>query len=284
MVKYAYSHIGKIARVAHSTLARKKFLLMIAYFDESGKPESKPIVSMSALVSTELKWRRFEVSWRKILRSFGAPVDETFNLPYFHMTDYESPNAAPYKDWKKCKRIEFASKLSSLIKRDIMFGCVHSMAVADWNKTIGPHIPTQFRKNQGWYMFLFQSCLQEIDRRVPVMRHDDIACVLDTNAEAEPAARDFYEHLKRFKKWEQRFGSITYGNSVKLCPLQAADMVAFEGRRRTYHHVIEQNGRPVSKLLISLAEKNQIDVSSYSRKKLLEYDHDWRRLLDGLEL
>jgi hypothetical protein len=229
MSNSASSPVLKLARMTHAASSRKKLLLMIAYFDESGKPEDKPIVSLSAVVSSHLKWRRFEVSWRKLLEEYRAPINSTFQLRYFHMTDYETCQALPYKNWKKQKRIEFAAKLASLIKRDIIFGCVHSLVVKDWNETVGPHIPTKFRKNQGWYMFLLQSCLQDIARSVLVKKHEDIACVMDTNQEAAPAAISFYEGLKKEKGWERRFGAIAYDSSVKLCPLQAADMLAFEG-------------------------------------------------------
>lgn len=274
--------VQRLARVAHPVSSQQKWLAMIAYFDESGKPEDKPVVTLAALVSTELKWRRFEVSWMKILREYGAPIHPVLQLPYFHMTDYESGKVAPYNTWKRQKRIEFISKLASIIKRDIVFGCSHALVIKDWDDTLPSYVPTQFRKKQGWYIFLLRSVLEDIAKFVPAMKHEDIACIFDTNKEAAPAAKSFYEALKIHKGWERRFGSATYGNSVQLSPLQAADILAFEGRRVVHNKVINNEARPVSKLLISLCEKRQITLARYSREVLLQYGEKWREFVDSM--
>jgi hypothetical protein len=162
---------------------------MIAYFDESGMPEDKKVVTLAGVVAPELKWHRFDVRWSNALRTFKAPVHKKFGVPWFHMTDYESPYADTYKDWRKDKKIRFASELAGITKDAITFGTTHSLVVSYWNEIIVPSLGNSVRKKRGWYIFLLQGVLIDIANFVRVPRHETIACVFDESKVFSNAAK-----------------------------------------------------------------------------------------------
>jgi len=270
-----WTPVKQISRVAHPGSSRVRLLAaLIAYFDESGKPDDRPVVSLAAVVAVEPKWFRFEVSWKKALHDYGAPSDKTFKVPFFHMTDFESRHAKPYGKWNKNKRIGFVSKLASIVNRTILFGSVHSLVVEEWNEIIVPHL-SKYEEQRGWYIFLLQYVLADIAKMVKVPRHESIACVFDTNNEVSHAAKLHFDGLKKFQKWENLFGSATYESSVKFSPLQAADMLAFEGRMAVHNKIIDGGARPIRKLLDSLQASGRVKVARYDREGLSEFRKHW---------
>lgn len=248
---------------------------MIAYFDESGMPDDKPIVTVAAFVARDLKWRRFDVRWMDTLREFEAPIHKTLGVRWFHMTDFESPHAEPYNEWKKEKRISFASTLAGVTKDAITFGSSHSLVVSDWNEIIVSKLENKYKQKRGWYIFLLQGVLEDIARFVQVPRHETIACVFDENKEFAHAAKLHYTSLKQSKNWQHIFGSATYDRSPLYPGLQAADMLAFEGRLAVENKVLNDDARPIRKLLANLTDRKQITIGRYTRNDLVKFHDQW---------
>jgi hypothetical protein len=64
------------------------------YYDASGTDRdlSRPLV-VAGLLSTELRWRRFEREWEGVLKQF--------NVPYSHMKEFaHSVDGSPFEKWK----------------------------------------------------------------------------------------------------------------------------------------------------------------------------------------
>jgi len=270
-----WTPVKQILRVAHPALAEERLVTaLIAYFDESGKPDDRPVVSLGAFVATDLKWRKFEVQWRKALYDYKVPIHKKYKIPYFHMTDFESPKSKDYGKWDKNKKIGLISKLASIINRTIVFGSVHSLIVDQWNEIICPDL-TDYEEQRGWYLFLLQEVLNDIGEMVRVPQYENIACVFDTNNEVSHAAITQFELLKKFRKWGSVFGSSTYANSIQFSPLQAADILAFEGRMTVHNKIIDGGMRPIRKLLDSLQAKGCITVAHSDREGLMKVKADW---------
>lgn len=87
--------------------------LYSGFFDETGThPESK-IVGVAGFISNVENWEKFSVEWENALIEFGLKDDPG----YFHMTDFESRQASPYKDWSESVRHERFNKLLDIIAR-----------------------------------------------------------------------------------------------------------------------------------------------------------------------
>jgi hypothetical protein len=267
----------QIARVAHPSTSRKRLLAMIAYFDESGKPEDRPIVSLAAVVALDIKWFRFDVKWKRLLATNKAAIHPAENVRWFHMTDF-SKRAAPYNEWSEQKRISFSASLARATKDAIVFGTCHSILVKDWNEVILPSLENSYKKKRGWYIFLLHAVLLDIANFVKVPRYERIACVFDENKEVSYAAKMHYEGLKQARGLQNTFGSSTYDRSPLIPGLQAADMLAFEGRRAVENKTLNNNLEPIRKLFENLTNRKQITVGRTTREDLIKFHNDWMRV------
>lgn len=198
------------------------------------------------------------------------------------MTDF-SKREPPYNNWSETKRIKFCAAIAEAIKDTIVFGTVHSLVVKDWNEVIVPALETPFKKKRGWYIFLMQAMLVDIEQFVKPSRYDRIACVFDGNKEVSNAAECHYNGLKESRRWEKLFGPYGVDNSVFVPGLQAADVLAFEGRRAVENKVLTDNADPIRKLLENLTEKKQVTVGRYTREDLVKFHNDWMRVREYRE-
>ncbi len=267
----------QIARVAHPSTSRKRLLAMIAYLDESGKPEDRPVVSLAALVALDTKWFRFDVNWKRILATNKAAIHPVQKVRWFHMTDF-SKRAAPYNEWTEQKRVSFSASLARTTKNAIVFGTCHSLLTKDWNDVVLPSFENPYKKKRGWYIFLMHAVLLDIAEFVRVPRYERIDCVFDENKEVSYAAKMHYDGLKQARGLENLFGSSTYDRSPLIPGLQAADMLAFEGRRAVENKALNNSSEPIRKLMENLTTRKQITVGRTTREDLIKFHSDWMRV------
>ena len=270
----------QIARISHPSDTRKRLLAMIAYFDESGKPDSSPVVSLAALVALDRKWFRFDVNWNKILTEHKVPIHKDFNRPYMHMKEF-GPRRPPYDRWSERKRVKFCISLARTIKDTIVFGACHSLVVNDWNEVIVPSLNNPFKKKRAWYIFLLQAIMTDIAAYMPLLapNHGPIACVFDQNHEVSYAAKMHYAGLKKARGWESIFGAESYDRSPKLPGLQAADVLAYVSRSVVKRKAIDGEANFSNKLFDNLTSKKQITVGRCTREDLTNFHSDWMKAL-----
>lgn len=283
MVKSAYlrepiTPTQQIARITHPSDAKKRLLAMIAYFDESGKPDDNPVVSLAALVAYDRKWFRFDTNWNKILTENKVPIHKDFNRPYMHMKDFV-PRNPPYNKWPEKKRIKFCTSLAKTIKDTILLGVCHTLAVKDWNEVIVPTLNNPYKKKRAWYIFLLQAIMVDIAAYMPHIASGRIACVFDQNHEVSYAAKMHYAGLKKARGWEHIFGAESYDRSPNLPGLQAADMLAHVSRSVVKNRIIEGDSDHSNKLFENMTSKKQITVGRCTREDLIKFHTDWMNAL-----
>ena len=81
------------------------------YFDESGTDSKSGVVGVAGIISDVSRWEAFSVEWEAAIIDFGLKDDPG----YFHMTDFESPHAAPHKDCLKKVKHERLNRLLDII-------------------------------------------------------------------------------------------------------------------------------------------------------------------------
>ncbi|MGP0593217.1 DUF3800 domain-containing protein [Nitrospira sp. T9] len=268
----AQSVVKQIIRAAHPFTSRERVSAVVfAYFDESGKPDHSPVVSLGAVVASERKWKDFEKEWMKELYLVKAPIHPRHNLPYFHMTDFESPDCKDYRHLNKDAREAFISSLAGIVNETISYGVVESLAVKDWNEIVMPHFLDSYRQNRGWYLFMLQNALIDIAYWTKNLSlHEPIACIFDTNNEVSYAATEHFNDIREndYCGIGHRFVSATFANSVQFCPLQAADILAYEGRKDIHNKYIDGGERPIRKLLQVLLKEGRLNISRSNREDL----------------
>ncbi len=267
----AWSAVQQILRVVHPMSSKWRLVAaVIAYFDESGKPDHSPVVSLGVVVAMENQWKKFETKWMKALYEARAPIHPRCHLPYFHMTDFESPDSKDYRHLSNGDKKTFISNLAGIVNETILYGVVDSLVVKDWEDIVMPHLDP-YKQKRGWYLFMLENALIDIAVWTRMLAlYEPIACVFDTNDEVSYAALQHFNEIKEHDRWDigSRFISATYANSVQFCPLQAADMLAYEGRKDIHNKVIDGGERPIRKLLDSLLKSRRINVARYDREGL----------------
>ena len=83
------------------------------------------ILSVGGFVSPAPRWSIIQNEWRKARAKAG--------VPYFHMTDFMSPNGRPYRDWTYKKREAFITRLLTLLNEHALFGVGVALAVHDFH-------------------------------------------------------------------------------------------------------------------------------------------------------
>lgn len=105
--------------------------MFVAYFDESGTPDSSHrVLTVAGFVSTVKKWARFETDWVRILEEAGLPRGTVF-----HMNKFAS-SRPPYECFKgqSERKAKFVHELVTCIKRNVnnAFSC--SVNLNDWDR------------------------------------------------------------------------------------------------------------------------------------------------------
>jgi hypothetical protein len=111
------------------------------------------------------------------------------------------------------------------------------------------------------YIFLLQSCLEDlVEYGEGLPNRKRIACIFDENNLVRFAARGHYADLMRARNWERLHEEATFKNKRDCVPLQAADMLAYEGYKDCVN-LIEGSPRPRRKLLGNLMKSNRIKLA-----------------------
>ena len=231
-----------------------------AYFDESGDPAhpDNEIFSLAWVVAPSNAWKKFSLAWNRILRRHKIDV--------MHMRDYEHC-LRQFKGWSKPQKEAFAAQLAGILKPHFKMGQCHSMSSEVWRKQVSPEMVTNFRKKRGPYVFLLQSCLEELaDYAKTLPKGERIACIFDENslvAGAKPlclgAAVEHYSALKEARGWDF-FAGATFESKKEFVPLQAADMLAYEGYKDMVN-LFDGKPRDRRKLLSNLMGSGRVQLA-----------------------
>ena len=98
-----------------------------AYLDASGTHAGSPLVCLAGYVGTQGQWAKFKTRWNRVLAKSG--VDRPF-----HMTDFMSGKARPYRDWSPGKREAVLEALVDTITGTMTVPIVSLLSRPDYEK------------------------------------------------------------------------------------------------------------------------------------------------------
>ena len=236
-----------------------------AYFDESGHPDdpNSPVVSVAAVAADIDQWHAFDEQWNDILKVHGVRG--------LHMTDYES-RQGEYRHWKRGDQqtIQFISDLASALINTIQYGCVCSFAMDDWNDIMRDRFEIPYERKRASLIVLLQICLEELNRTNLLPKDQQIHCVYEENDFLARAPNHFIDWKKAWGL-EERFGGFGFDDKYNLPGLQAADMLAYEGRKHYLNQEVLRNGIPERKLHKRLRESDKIAFSIADKQTFNSY-------------
>lgn len=187
--------------------------------DESGTHRGSRAVAVGGFVSTATRWERFAQEWQDALRAWG--------LRYFHMTDFESRHG-PYASWGETQRKERLNTLLDIIHRYAMssIGCIIQLEAFE---------RLMSDKAKQWcgdaYGLASIACYRKIAETASDPGIDGLLdIVMDRGVPGFGALHDIFGAGREDAEWlnQNRIASLAVRDKELWCPLQAADILAYE--------------------------------------------------------
>ena len=223
-----------------------------AYFDESGTHEGSEAVAVAGYLSTPELWEKFEVEWREALGDFG--------IEFFHMTDFAA-RRQQFAGWPEEKRRACLSRLVDITNRHVIASAGTVIPVSDYQAVFSKKADHFVG---GPYGVAAMVCFSEMAKMFKLIGvHGQVAYVFESGAQGSGQVQKAFTWLEQDpgSKAQYRLLSLSFQNKRQFCPLQAADILAYE----LY-------------LYFPKALKKSERAVRYGVKALAEAPRDWGRL------
>jgi hypothetical protein len=207
------------------------------YMDDSGTHLGSPYCVIAGYWGGRAQWLKFEREWKKVLDEYSVPE---FHAKTYWARDDKRERIGPYKGWDEHRRKRFILSLLTIIGNHKIYPFAHGVHRSEWKKQ-SPEERQVFCGSSGrlrapdnpMYMAFTTSVLRTIRHCNPgVVMH----FVLDSHRNTDAWATICYGELKNSMSKEdpagfRKVGDLTFADSKRALPLQAADLLAYEAYR-----------------------------------------------------
>lgn len=203
------------------------FVMLRAYFDDSGTHRDSKVVLMGGLIGTVQQWEGFERQWAAKL---AAPLQGKAPLAAFHLTDCNSAQGE-FRGYSRAERDALTHDFRLIIIEADLISTTSAIDRVAWNELVtgaareGIESPVEI---------CAAHCVQEAIRVAGAHPEGDaISVFFDQGIETNNMHRilDSFTYLLAIP----RVMLISFGPVKKILPLQGADMAVTE----SYWHAIQ---------------------------------------------
>jgi hypothetical protein len=234
--------------------ADRRLMVLQAFFDDSGNEPTSPIFVLAGLVTTHERWARFSEEWRAVLD--GPP-----RLDYFKMAEAESlrKQFSIENGWNKESRDDLVLRLAGIVFKHVIGGIHASISHESFDRWIRSiKNPTRNTTQDHPYFALFHAVVQ-ITSFLQIRSFQNHPCdlIFDEQGSLGLDAIHYWENLRRIEAPNKDVADVMAGysgnppnfrNEKEFLPLQAADLYAWQLRRR----FVERGRAPARPALIEL--------------------------------
>jgi hypothetical protein len=248
--KSARQAFREFAALFHERL----FMNLVCFADEtgthdpSGRAPGAEVAGVVGCISEKGNWADFCGQWEEVLDRYKVKV--------FHMSEFSKPEkdglkdpSWPYRGWGRKKMDSFIRELVPIARDNTMFAVggfvdvkAHYGSVPEWLKSDAEKFP---------YYVCFQAFFDQLlvvvrDKlETPLDPGDQIAFFFGQQDQFKELALQLFGQIKQFRDSEDRMGAITFAETIKYPPLQAADLMAYRmrkliGRKRANKPVVAE--------------------------------------------
>lgn len=224
--------------------------MLMYYVDESGTHDGAPACVLGSYLSPANAWASFELEWKACLTEY--------DIPHFHMTDYEN-RQAPFVGWSDDRRLALIERLVSIINRWTVGGVLVGIDLRHFYDVWVPSLTPGEREIADPYVICLLALMgqhQFYFDQLEQSEQSPVAFVLERNTKSAAQSLRFLSEAWRYEG-TLHVPSMTYGSRDEFLPLQAADILAYEGFKELKNRW-DGSGRPLRKLLSRLRENNRI--------------------------
>ena len=233
----------------------------VAYFDDSGHPDSQDAVLVAGWVAQVEQWSLLEKEWNEDLKEF--------KLETFHMKDFLNRKCTDYEHLSNTDKKRLLGRLVGHIRTRTRHSFCSIVPMADYKEVNANYY---FEEILGKpYAFAAVGVIQRLRAW-----KDKYASDYPLEIILEDGTKHKGDLMKVFKQFH--FNDPIFRDRKHLPPLQAADMLAFEGRKAVENKALNDNSEPIRRLLENLTVRKQITVGRTTRKDLVRFHRDWMRV------
>jgi hypothetical protein len=224
------------------------------FLDESSDEKQDVVYVVAGFVGAEENWAGFSGDWSAVVAAHGlAGVT-------FHMTEFESGTAAPWKSLKadKQRRESLLNALLGVIEKHKLCAFGAMLLVSEYNAFTG----------HSWdhpYKLALETALFSAVELCAVAPGGKIRFTCDQNNEVAKWVLEAFEKVKQNNPGcAEVFGHLEFSSDDASPELCAADMLAFEMRKHVYNSVTNSGvpmRYPMKKLSEGLYQFWKVDFS-----------------------
>jgi len=198
-----------------------KVVVIKVVMDESGVHEHSPVLTVAAYIGTPALWRDWTKRWNIAKRP----------IKVFHSVDCANL-AGEFKGWTTERRDQLVIRLLDVLEATDLPGFVIGIHMDDFRKAMIGHddLKTIFGTP---YTAIFHWVVQAIINVADTMQnYDRIAFVHESNDYRHEALEAFDWIKRNGNPGGKRVVGLLYADKTDYVPLQAADILAYEGNKR----------------------------------------------------
>lgn len=176
-----------------------------------------------------------------------------------------------FKGWAEDKRKQFIRELVTILHRHVRFGFECSIPMDDWNEVMTGTFFDPNKEKRGPLMIPFRCCLDAIRFTNLLPQEEPIACQFEwNNFIIGEATATFEEWTEEFGE-QSRFTQFGFLQKGTVHGLEAADLLAYEGRKELFEGYVKEMGRPSRQLYRSLDASTKLYFYAINKDGLVSY-------------
>lgn len=250
------------------------------YLDESATDDGNgggKVQTLSTLIAPSWMWRPFSHAWSGTMTACGAEGKILHMKQFLHSVPNDDPRF-DWAGWTSAQKKNLLTKIIDLFDAFLMTGYCGSMLQSDYEELIlpladsdGPLTPYQLSLQGALENFLTYA--SDIPSFMRPSESNPVLFFMEQNQMLEADVMHQFFHLTRFRGWEKIFPSIT-PIPKGPAPLQAADVIAYEGSTYASRHVFGVTSREPRASFLRLKQRPMLAFAHAPRTLLEKYRKD----------
>ena len=247
------------------------------FADESGTHDTRGLLPGSEVMGV-IGYFNTKKNWDIVSRRWNTRLKKAKLTKPFHMREFR--NNPPFNKWSQKKRDKFERSLAKVARDTTWFVIGATVPVKDYDEVVPKWLKDS---DQHPYFFCFRLFLDAVLHVVrtqvdPILRvknkgyrknDEPIAFIFDRQQTFQDQAIRTFNGVKELRDIDDRMGSITFGSRKQYVPLQAADLMAYYGRRIVAHDIKGEAWRdPMERFL---EERHNLMIYKYNREGLIKW-------------
>jgi len=190
------------------------------YMDESGTHDDSPVVTVAAYIGRPRQWRDWTKEWnaaKKPIKVFHA--SKAANL------------VGEFNGWTEAERDDLVKRILPVIPKHKFAGVVVGIRMKAFEEAMKPH--PELREMFGTpYTACFHWTVKKIMNLMEETHNNERIAFFHEVNDYQGEASSAFEFIKRQRKTHISIMSLTFGGKNDFVPLQAADILAYEGNKK----------------------------------------------------